>query len=165
MVYGDRAQEDAKLLTYTSEPMATDVEITGTVEVDLYVASTHEDGAFYAYLEVVDPEGVSRYITEGEIRAIHRAECTEPPPYPVWGPCHTYREADAVPLVPGESTRIRFGIFNTSVLVPAGHRIRIALAGYDDSIFDRYPSDGDPVWTVDRSRARPSGVVIPMRAR
>lgn len=165
VVYGDRAAEDAKLLTYTSEPMPTDVEITGAVEVDLYVASTHEDGAFFAYLEVVDPDGVSRYITEGQIRAIHRAECTEAPPYPVWGPCHTYREADAAPLVPGETARIRFGMFNTSVLVPAGHRIRIALGGYDDSIFDRYPAEGDPVWTVERSRGMPSGVVMPMRVR
>jgi len=165
VIYGDRSAEDARLLTYTSEPMATDVEVTGTVEVDLYVASTHGDGAFFAYLEIVDPDGVSRYITEGQIRAIHRAECTEKPPYPVWGPCHSYREADAMPLVPGETARIRFGMFNTSVLVPAGHRIRIALAGHDDSIFDRYPVEGDPVWTVERNRTRASGVVIPMRVR
>ena len=165
VIYGDRSTEDARLLVYTSGPMATDVEITGTVEVDLYVASTHEDGAFFAYLEIVDPAGLSRYITEGQIRAIHRAECTEEPPYPVWGPCHSYRKADAAPLVPGETSRIRFGMFNTSVLVPVGHRIRIALGGHDDTIFDRYPAEGDPIWTVDRNRRGPSGVVIPMRMR
>ena len=165
VVYGDRADEDHQLLAYTSEPMEADVEITGAVEVDLHMASSHEDGALFAYLEIVDPEGVSRYITEGQIRVIHRAECRSAPPYPVWGPCHTYREADALPMVPGESARIRFGLFNTSVLVPAGHRIRIALAGHDESVFDRYPAEGEPVWTVHRSRSMPSGVVIPMRVR
>jgi hypothetical protein len=56
-------------------------------------------------------------------------------------------------------------MFSTSVLVPAGHRIRIALGGHDDSIFERYPAEGDPVWTVGRDPGRPSGVVIPMRVR
>jgi putative CocE/NonD family hydrolase len=165
VVYGDRAGADGRRLTYTSEPLATAVEITGTVEVDLHVASTHADGAFFGYLEVVDPEGVSRYITEGQIRAVHRRECSGTPPYPQWGPCHTFREADGAPLVPGETARVRFGMIATSVLVPAGHRIRIALAGHDDAVFHRYPESGDPVWTVQRNLRRPSGVVIPLAVR
>jgi hypothetical protein len=164
-VYGDRAAEDAKLLTYTSAPLDTDVEITGTVEVDLFVSSTHADGAFFAYLELVDPDGTVRYVTEGQLRAIQRAGCDRAPSYPPWGPCHLFERDRAAPMVPGEPARIRFGLFNTSVLVPAGYRIRIALAGHDASVFDRYPAEGDPVWSVYRSTARPSGVVIPMRVR
>jgi putative CocE/NonD family hydrolase len=163
VVYGDRAAQDAKLLTYTTEPMVTDVEITGTVEVDLHVASTHEDGAFFAYLELVDPDGTVRYVTEGQLRALHRKPCEVEPPYPLWGPCHSFSEEDAQPLVPGEPALVRFGLFNTSVLVPAGHRIRIALAGHDGSVFARYPTEGDPTWTVFRDRLRPSGVTIPMK--
>ncbi len=163
VIYGNRVSEDAKLLTYTSEPLESDIEITGAVEVDLLVASTHEDGAFFAYLEIVAPDGMVRYITEGQLRAIHRQPCDEDPPYPVWGPCHSFHEDDATPLVPGEVARLQFGLFNTSVLVPAGHRIRIALSGHDGSVFDRYPAEGNPVWTVYRDRVRPSGVVIPMK--
>ncbi len=165
VIYGSRAEQDRKLLTYTSEPLDKDVEITGTVEVDLHVASTHADGAFFAYLEIVDPDGTVRYLTEGQLRAIHRKPCVTDPPYPLWGPCHSYNEADALPLVPGEPTLIQFGLFNTSVLVPSGHRVRIALAGHDGSVFDRYPAQGDPTWTVFRDHPRASGVSIPMRTR
>jgi len=165
VIYGDRSAQDQKLLTFTSDPLDQDVEITGTVEVDLHVASTVEGGAFFSYLEIVGPDGVSRYVTEGQLRALHRKECGSDPPYPVWGPCHTFARADALPLVPEAVARVRFGLFNTSVLVPAGHRIRIALAGHDGSVFDRYPSEGQPVWTLHRSAGRPSGVVIPMRYR
>jgi putative CocE/NonD family hydrolase len=165
VVYGDRSGEDEKLLTFTSDPLEQDVEITGTVEVDLLVASSVTGGAFFGYLEVVGPDGTSRYVTEGQLRALHRKECVADPPYPVWGPCHTFDRADALPLVPGEVANVRFGFYNTSVLVPAGHRIRIALGGHDGSVFDRYPAEGQPVWTVQRSAAQPSGVVIPMRYR
>lgn len=165
VVYGDRAGADAALLVFTSEPLASAVEITGTVEVDLHVASTHEDGAFFAYLEVVDPDGVVRYVTEGQLRALHRAACETEPSYPSWGPCHSFERARAEPLIPGEVARVRFGMFATSVLVPAGHRIRISLAGHDASVFDRYPATGEPTWTVHRGGDRSSGVVIPMRTR
>ncbi len=165
VVYGDRADEDRKLLTYTSAPLEADLEITGTVEVDLFVSSTHADGAFFAYLEIIDSDGRVRYVTEGQLRALHRASCEEEPPYPSWGPCHPFTRDHAAPMVPNEPTSIRFGMFNTSVLVPVGHRIRIALGGHDASVFDRYPAEGDPVWTVYRSSARPSGVVIPTRER
>jgi putative CocE/NonD family hydrolase len=165
VIYGDRASESAKLISYTSESLESDVEITGAIEVDLHVASTREDGAFFAYLELVDPDGTVRYVTEGQLRAIHRRSCDTEPPYPSWGPCHSFDEDDAGPLMPGEVARIRFSLFNTSVLVPAGHRIRIALAGHDDSVFDRYPATGDPVWTLYRDRTRPSSVVIPMKGR
>ena len=165
VVYGDRSAQDEKLLTFTSEPLDQDVEITGAIEVDLHVASSVEGGAFFGYLEIVGPDGTSRYVTEGQLRALHRKECEGDPPYPVWGPCHTFARADAHPLVPGEVANVRFGFYNTSVLVPAGHRIRISLGGHYASVFDRYPTEGQPVWTVHRSTDRPSGVMIPMRYR
>lgn len=165
VIYGDRAEADRQLLTYTSAPLPAPLEITGAVEVDLHVASTQSDGAFFAYLEVVDPSGVVQYITEGQIRAVHRRPCESSDEGPLPGPCHTFRREDAAPLVPGEPARIRFAMINTSVLVPAGHRIRIALAGHDASVFDRYPAEGVPEWTVYRSPRRPSGVVLPVRSR
>ena len=165
VVYENRAEQGSKLLTYTTEPLEADVEVTGTVEIDLHVASTHADGAFFAYLEIVDPDGTVRYITEGQLRVIHRKPCEAAPPYPMWGPCHSFEEGDALPLVPGEPALIRFGLFNTSVLVPAGHSIRISLAGHDGSVFDRYPTEGDPTWTVYRDRTRASGITIPMSVR
>jgi len=57
VVYPDRAEEDRRLLTYTSKPLEEDTEITGHPVVTLYVTSTATDGAFFVYLEDVDEAG------------------------------------------------------------------------------------------------------------
>jgi putative CocE/NonD family hydrolase len=160
VVYPDRADEDEKLLTYTSAPMETDVEITGNPVITLYVASTETDGAFHVYLEDVAPDDRVTYITEGIMRTIHRAESGARPE-----PHHTFERADAAPMVPGEVTEIRFNLYATSVLIEKGHRIRIAIAGHDASVFARYPAAGTPVLTVQRNSVCPSHVELPMKVR
>lgn len=161
--YPDRANEDAQLLTYTSAPLETAIEITGTPVVSLYMASTHEDGALHVYLEAVAPDGRVIYLTEGVLRLIHGISNHEPP-YAVFGPYHSYERADAAPLVPGEVTEINLGLQPTSILVPAGYQLRVAIAGADAAMFARYPAEGDPIWTVERNAGHPSNLVIPMRA-
>jgi putative CocE/NonD family hydrolase len=165
VAYPDRAAADERLLTYTSPPLAADIEITGYPTVQLWAASTHEDGAFFAYLEDVDESGRVTYVTEGVLRAIHRKQTAARPPYPLLVPYHTYRRADAMPLVPGEVAEVAFGLQPTSVLVRQGHRIRVALAGADADSFARIPEEGTPTITVERSGARPSCVWLPVIER
>jgi putative CocE/NonD family hydrolase len=55
--YPGRAARDERLLTYTSAPLGADLEITGHPVVRLHVASSADDGAFFAYLEDVAPDG------------------------------------------------------------------------------------------------------------
>jgi putative CocE/NonD family hydrolase len=165
VVYPDRAEEDEKLLTYTSAPLETDVEITGNPIVTLYVASTENDGAFHVYLEDVAPDGRVTYVTEGILRAIHRRESEAEPPYESSGPYHSFERADAAPLVPGEVAEIRFNLYATSVLIKQGHRMRIAVAGHDASMFARYPAEGTPMLTVQRNSVYPSHVELPTMAR
>lgn len=162
VVYGDRRAEDERLLTYTSAPLAADLEITGHPLLTLHLASTEADGAFIAYLEDVAPDGTVRYLTEGQLRGVMRAVTEEPPLYRKYGPHRSESRADALPLVAGEVAEISFDLWATSVLIRAGHRIRVALAGADADTFLRYPRDGAaPEWTVHRNRARPSGIVLP----
>jgi len=161
IVYPDRALEDTKLLTYTSEPLAVDAEITGAPVVTLYVSSTHDDGAFHVYLEDLAPNGRVTYITEGILRAVHRA--VTDPPYATTSPFHSMERADAQPLVPGDVAELQIGLYSTSVLIRAGHRIRIAIAGHDACMFERIPASGTPTITVHRSAEFPSGVTLPMK--
>jgi putative CocE/NonD family hydrolase len=162
--YGDRVQEDRKLLTYTSDPLASDLEITGSPTVYLQVASTHSDGAFHVYLEDVAPAGRVSYLSEGLLRGIHRRTkpAREAPCVPL-GVYHTFFKADALPLVPGEIAELPITMVPISVLVRKGHAIRIAVAGFDRALGDRYPEKGDPVLAVQRNAARPSRVVLPVR--
>jgi uncharacterized protein len=166
VVYPDRAAEDAKLLTYTGAPLETDVEITGSPVVTLEVASTVTDGAFFAYLEDVAPNGRVTYLDEGIFRALNR-KLADPKllPYTALGPPHSYLRADAEPLVPGMPAQIQFSLFPTSLLLHKGHRIRLALAGADTPLFKRCPLDGTPTWTVFRQKGLATYLDLPMRPR
>ena len=165
VIYPDRAEENRKLLTYTSPPLETDVEITGSPIVTLYVASTEEDGAFHVYLEDVAPDGRVTYLTEGILRAIHRQSADQESPYRVQGPYYSFERGDAAPLVPGDVNEITFNLYTTSVLIRQGHRLRVSVAGHDAAVFARYPAEGTPVLTVERNSRYPSHIELPMRVR
>ena len=160
--YGDRALEDRKLLTYTSQPLRQETEITGQPLADVYIASDRTDGAFILYLEDVGPDGVVRYITEGELRGIDRKVVSAKPLYDVVGPYHSFRREDKLPLKPGEIAELNFSMMPVSVLIRAGHRIRIALAGADADTFERIPETGDALYIVHHDRLHPSHLVLPV---
>ena len=163
--YPDRAAEDRRLLTYTTQPLAADTEITGYPVVDLFVTSTHTDGAFYVYLEDVEETGKVTYLTEGQLRALHRKISPDAPPYNSPVPYHSFRRADAQPLVPGEVAELKFGLLPTSVLIKKGHRLRVAIAGHDKSVFARIPAAGTPVITVARNNRYASAIELPVVRR
>jgi putative CocE/NonD family hydrolase len=162
VIYPDRRNEDDRLLTYTSDPLSEDLEVTGYPVVTLYVTSTHTDGAFFVYLEDVDESGRVTYITEGQLRALHRKVSDNIPPYDLDIPYHSFETQDGEPLVPEETTEITFGLLPTSVLLRTGHRIRVAIAGHDNGLFTRIPATGDPVITVARNTAHASMIDLPV---
>jgi len=162
VIYPDRAEEDEKLLTYTSAPLAEAMVITGSPVVTLNLASTESDGALHVYLETVAPDGRVTYITEGVLRLLHHPISSAEPPYAQLGPYRSYEEADAQPITPGETTEIPITLYATSVLIEAGHSIRVAIAGHDASVFRRYPAESTPVLTVERSSAFPSRIDLPV---
>jgi putative CocE/NonD family hydrolase len=162
VVYPDRSAEDKRLLTYTSPPLVDDVEITGAPVIDLYVTSTESDGAFFVYLEDVDQNGRVTYLTEGELRAIHRKISSEPPPYKMLTPYHSFKRADSQPLTPGQVAELKFGLISTSVLIRQGHRIRVAIAGADKDTFARVPEEGTPVISVLRDKQHLSFIELPV---
>jgi uncharacterized protein len=89
-------------------------------------------------------EGASPNITEGEFRLVNRKIANGPLPYIPLGPRHRFLRADAEPLVPGQPTEVAFSLFPTSVVLNKGHRIRLAIAGADASMFQHCPAGGPP---------------------
>ncbi len=160
--YPDRAEEDKRLLTYTSVPLTEDLEITGYPVITLSVASTISDSAFFIYLEDVDENGKVTYLTEGQLRAVHHKISKEKPPYWMNVPYHSFRKKDAQPLVPGKVIEIKFGLLPVSVLVKKGHRVRVAIAGHDKSVFARTPAEGAPVFTLERNKLHASFIELPI---
>jgi putative CocE/NonD family hydrolase len=165
VIYPDRAAEDRRLLTYTSQPLTEDTEITGHPVINLYVTSTHTDGAFFVYLEDVDETGKVTYLTEGMLRALHRKLSQDAPPYTSPVPYHSFKKKDALPLVPGETAELKFGLLPISALIKKGHRIRVAIAGHDKSVFARIPTTGTPVISVARNARHASFIELPVVPR
>jgi putative CocE/NonD family hydrolase len=165
VVYRDRDRAAAHMLVYTTPPLEEDTEITGYPVVTLHLTSTEEDGAFYVYLEDVDERGEVTYVTEGQLRAIHRKVSSEPPPYRLQVPYHSFKRGEAEPMTPGEVTQISFGLHPTSVLIRKGHRIRIGIAGHDEGTFARIPAEGTPTISVARNSTHASFVDLPVVRR
>jgi len=164
LVYPDRTSRDSALLVYDSAPIEADMEVTGHPEVLLHLASSTTDAQLFVYLEDVAPDGTVEYVTEGVFRAIHRKLGKGEPPYAMAEPYHTYLKADAMPLVPGEAAELNFGMLPVSYLFKKGHRIRIAISGADAEHYRNMTND-QPSFTVHRSFAHPSKVVLPIVPR
>ncbi|RJP15303.1 MAG: CocE/NonD family hydrolase [Candidatus Abyssobacteria bacterium SURF_5] len=163
--YPNRTEEDKKLLCYTSAPLAEEMEVTGHPIVTLYVTSTESDGNFLVYLEDVSPDGHVTYVTEGQLRAIHRKVSDAEPPYRLVVPYHTFKREDAMPLVPGEVAELQFDLLPTSYLYKKGHSIRIAIAGADADHFALLKSDPPPALQFQRNEAYASAIDLPVIPR
>lgn len=143
----DRAPTTA-LTRFTSAPFATDRRITGHLQLHLELASTRTDGTLIAYLESIDPQGRITYITEGELRLIHRRVARAAPPGRPLRIPRTFARADAEPLTPGERHAVQLDLLPTSVRIAAGHRLALCLADRDSSHFDDYAGSAEATLAV-----------------
>jgi uncharacterized protein len=161
VIYPDRRKADEKLLCYTSAPLEVDTEVTGHPVVTLFVSSTAADAEFFSYLEDVDPRGRVTYVTEGELRSLHRKLGDGSPPYRQLGVWHSFQRQDSMPLLPGEIAELQFAILPTSYLFKRGHSIRVALAGADKDHF-ALPDGPPPVLRFYRESTHASQVDLPV---
>jgi uncharacterized protein len=159
--FRQRAAQGERLLAYLSPPFESEVELCGNPVLRLELTADVADCAFYAYLEDLAPDGQVYYLTEGQLRAVHR-RISPAAPYSQLGPYHSFRQADAWPLTPGEIAEITFSLQPVSALIRGGHRLRLGLAGHDDGTFPRFPAHGDVQWRVLRNSLHPSWLDLPM---
>ncbi len=147
--YGDRAAEDDKCLTYTTEPLARDTQVGGFPVLTLNVSMTAADSDLFVYLEDVGEDGYVQYKSEGRLRASLRS-LGERPWLPEL-PYHPCNQADVQPLVPGELTELTVVLFPVSHVFKQGHSIRVSLAGADVDNFRTPQLSPPPTWKVYQS--------------
>lgn len=111
----DQGPDDLQSLTYTTEPLAEDVEVTGAPEATLCVAlESGDDVNLVAKLTDVGPDGSSTLITLGSIKG------------------STYfSDEHPAPLESGKVYQFRIPLCNTSYLVAKGHRLRLSVSCAD----------------------------------
>jgi predicted acyl esterase len=147
-------------MSFVTEPLKQDTEVTGHASARLWVASTDTDADIVARIDDVAPDGSHTYVgIEGKLRASMRATATAP--YQTMGlPWHPFTEASAQPLQPGEPVEAEFEFLPTSYLFKAGHRIRLTLQFADARGTPK--RDPAPEITVLHGRGAASSVDLPV---
>ncbi|OFW18062.1 MAG: hypothetical protein A3H97_11690 [Acidobacteria bacterium RIFCSPLOWO2_02_FULL_65_29] len=124
-------------VSFVTEPMKEDTEVTGPIALNVWVSSTTEDMDIFATIRNIGPDGQDIFelgphgqpvpVTKGWLRASHRKlDETLSLPY---RPYHTHDER--WPLTPGELVECRVEIWPTSMVFRKGHRIRLDIQPFD----------------------------------
>jgi hypothetical protein len=124
-------------VTFLTEPMNEETEITGPVAARLNVSSSTSDADLFLVLRVFSPDmkevvfqgalDPHTPIGQGWLRASHRkldTKLTRP-----FRPYHTHDEKE--PLKPEEVYELDIEIIPTCIVVPKGHRIALTIRGRD----------------------------------
>ncbi|MGE4340190.1 MAG: CocE/NonD family hydrolase [Pigmentiphaga sp.] len=124
-------------LAFRSTPLATRTEITGPMVARLFIESATTDADLFLIVQVFDPEGQeltfqgaldpNTPIAMGWLRASHRRLDLERSTF--WQPFHPHDAAD--PLAPGEIVEVEVEILPSSLVLPAGWSIGLAIRGKD----------------------------------
>jgi predicted acyl esterase len=116
--------------TYRSEPLDKPVEVTGPIQLNLFMSSTAQDTDWIVSLQDEAPDGSVQTLTRGWLRSSHRA--VEPSQSRKNVPWHPHKEVDL--LAPGQEYELPIEVIPTSNLFLQGHRIRLELANCDSLV-------------------------------
>jgi putative CocE/NonD family hydrolase len=142
------------VLTFTSQALERDTEVTGPVSVRLWACSSARDTDFVARLVDVYPDGRAINLTDGIIRARYREGLPE-----------SFLE-------PGRAYPFAIDLWATSNVFKAGHRIRLQITSSNFPRWDRNPNTGHPFGknaelspaeqSILHDQEHPSQVVLPL---
>jgi putative CocE/NonD family hydrolase len=159
--YPDMRANDAKGLTYTTARLAMDTEIVGHAVLHLWLSADAPDADVFAYLEEVDSDGKSTYVTEGNLRASHRKPGRAP--YDNLGlPWHPHGAKDVEPMPGGEPAELVFSLQPTAHRFAKGKRIRLTVTFADTDNYETPVLDPPPRVRVHRGGQHASVVELPL---
>jgi predicted acyl esterase len=114
-------------LTYRTEPLDQELEITGPLQLDLWMTSSAGDMDFFVVLKDEAPDGSMHTVTKGWLRASHRA--VDPKRSLRNQPWHPHLKIEELPA--GDPTKLEIEIISTCNVFKQGHRIRLEIASSD----------------------------------
>lgn len=146
------------VLCYSTPPLAHEVQVTGSIEVRLWAASSTPDTDFTAKLVHVLADGTALNLTDGILRARYHAGFEQ-----------------MSRLEPGRPVELRIDLAGTSNQFRAGERIRVEISSSNFPRFDRNTNTGDTIATdrevlvatntVFHDASRPSHIRLPVVKR
>jgi hypothetical protein len=121
-----KMEERPDILVYTSEPLKEGIELSGPIDVSLYVSSDAKDTDFTVKLIDVDDQGKAWNLDETIQRMRYRNGYDKPL---AW-------------MESGKVYKVSFQPMNTSNYFAAGHRLRIEISSSNFPRFDRNMNTG-----------------------
>jgi putative CocE/NonD family hydrolase len=118
----------ADVLSYTTSPIATPLEVAGSVTLLLHAASSAPDTDFGALLSDVHPDGRSVLLSFGIRRASFRESLTDP-----------------TLLSPHEIYALDLELSDVAHVVRAGHRLRLTVTSCLFPYYHPNPNTGEPL--------------------
>ena len=159
--YPNMRSNDARAFTYTTPPLETAANIIGHPVMHLWLSTDAPDLDVFVYLEEVDGNGNSTYISQGNLRASHRA--LSQAPFDNSGlPWHNHFQSELQPIAAGEPVELVFDLLPTAWQFSPGKRIRITVAFADAGNFDTPVLSPAPTVEVLRNTGHSSYVVLPI---
>ncbi len=107
----DQNEDDGRSICFETTPLARRIELFGTPEVILDLASDRKQATIAVRLSDVAPDGAATRITYGILNLSHRDGHERPKP-----------------LVPGRRVRVRLRLNDLGQAIPKGHRLRLAIS-------------------------------------
>jgi len=139
-----RGRSNQPMVTFVTEPLTDDVEITGHINLVMWVSSETDDMDVFAYLRNMAPNGSVETATRGILKVSHRK--LDPELSTPYRPYHTHDEE--LKLEPGEVVPVEVEIWATSMIFRKGHRIRLDVQPHDgDHYFAAYKLKDNSVYT------------------
>lgn len=165
---GDMNEDvDQKGLTFTSAPLfaAYDNEMAGCISVELWISCTAKDVDLIVYAEEVRPDGTSRYIKDGVMRASHRTFAPNPAWERMGATWHTSMTCDVEKCLDeglGAPTLLKFAIDPIAYHFQPKSRLRITVTCANNAAFQHYMyRDGLPTLTLYTGGEHASNISVP----
>jgi putative CocE/NonD family hydrolase len=154
-----RGRRGQPTVTFVTDPLAEDVEITGHSNLVMWVSSETDDMDVFAYLRNMAPDGHVETATRGILKVSHRK--LDPELSTPYRPYHTHDQEQK--LEPGEVVPVEVEIWATSMIFRKGHRIRLDVQPHDgDHYFAAYKLKNNSIYT---GGERASYVLLPVVPR
>ncbi|MBU3574881.1 CocE/NonD family hydrolase [Polynucleobacter sp. UK-Mo-2m-Kol15] len=126
-------------ISFVTDPMAYDTEITGPLMANLWVSSTAEDMDVMVTLRNIDPDGKEVFelgqqgqpvvLTKGWLRASHRK--LDPQKSLPYRPYHAHNER--LWLEPDVPVECQIEIISTCIVLKKGHQLRVDIHAQDSA--------------------------------
>jgi predicted acyl esterase len=160
----DLSPREAAGLTYTTPPLAENVELTGPVVAHLFASTTAPNFDWQVRLTDVHPDGRSSWITDGQLRAslreIDPARSRRDRQGDIIRPWYTFAAHQSVPL--GQVVEYYVELGPTSNIFRAGDRIRFDIQPAADAYVDSARTGGAGVLQIARGGGNDSSVLLPL---